>query len=143
MSRADHILIVDDEPGTVRVLGAVLEDSGYRVNSATNGRAALEELQSTPHDIVLLDFLMPHLDGCETLRAIRKDRSLSSIRVVMMSGVAESIIRRRSRCEYDGFLRKPFSLDELLAVVKKVSAEGAAKAKAKAKPSSKAPKAKR
>lgn len=132
MSRAHHILIVDDEPGTVRVLGAVLEDAGYRVDTASDGRAALEALQARAHDIVLLDFLMPHLDGCETLRAIKKDRTLSAVRVVMMSGVAESIIRRRSRVAFDGFLRKPFGLDELLAIVNELSAAGTAKAKTKA-----------
>lgn len=133
MSRFDRILVVDDEPGTVRVLGAVLEDAGFRVESASNGRVALEMLEAGPHDIVLLDFLMPHLDGSETLRAIRKDRRFAAVRVVMMSGVAESIVARRCRVSYDAFLRKPFSLDELIGTVQSVAGAGQTKTKAKAK----------
>ena len=118
MSRRPHVLIVDDEPGTVRVLASVLEDAGYTVETAANGRVALEILATAPHDVVLLDYLMPHLDGCETLSAIRKNRAFAAVRVVMMSGVTESIIRRRCRGGYDAFLWKPFSLDDLVGKVK-------------------------
>ena len=118
MKRALHVLVVDDEPGIVRVLGAVLEDAGYAVNSANNGRVALELLESAPHHVVLLDYVMPQLDGCETLRAIRESPKFSAVPVIMMSGVAESIVRRRCRGAYEAFLRKPFGLDELLGAVR-------------------------
>ena len=131
MRRPRSILIVDDEPGTVRVLASVLEDAGYRVDQASNGRIALEMLATERPDLVLLDFLMPELDGCETLRTIRKTRAHAGLRVLMMSGVAESIVRRRCR-GYDGFLRKPFGLDELLATVASMTEEKPPKKRAPA-----------
>ena len=113
-----QVLVVDDEPGTLRVLGAVLEDEGYAVETASSGRAALERIEASPRDLVLLDFLMPQLDGADTLRAIRRAPRGDGVRVVMMSGVAESIVRRRCRGAYEAFLRKPFGLDELLGAVR-------------------------
>ena len=112
MTRPAHILIVDDEVGTTRVLAAVLEDAGYRVEVVTSGRSALEAFASAEPDLVLLDFLMPQMDGAAALGAIRKLRP--DVPVIMMSGVAESIVRRRARARFDAFLRKPFGLDELL-----------------------------
>jgi CheY-like chemotaxis protein len=115
------ILIVDDEPGTLDALSAVLEDAEYRVETASNGRIALEKIaaEDPPIDAVLLDYLMPVLDGAETLQALRKDGQAMLLPVVFMSGIQESMIRRRAK-NYDAFLRKPFGLDELLACVKKI-----------------------
>ena len=137
MSRLESILIVDDEPGTVRVLASVLEDAGYRVDVASDGRAALEQLDARPVHLVLLDYLMPNLDGCETLRAIRKDPRTASLPVIMMSGMAESMIERRCRSAYDLFLRKPFSLDDLLAAVRAMETGRAGASKSKTKTSAK------
>lgn len=112
------ILVVDDEAGTVDVLHAVLSDAGYRVAGASNGREALEKMRASRPDLVLLDFVMPVLDGAETLRAIKQDARLSATPVIMMSGILESMIKRREK-GYAAFLRKPFSLDELLAMIAK------------------------
>lgn len=112
------ILIVDDEVGTLDLLIAVLEDAGYDTAGASHGREALAKLATTPADLVLLDLVMPVLDGADTLRALKRDARLKNVRVVMMSGIPESMVKRR--CSgYSGFLRKPFSLDELLGVVSK------------------------
>lgn len=119
MARTKTVLIVDDEPGMTRALAAVLEDAGFRVEAAGNGVAALQHLaKNEAPDVVLLDFLMPGKDGCDTLREIRDDAQLEGLPVVMMSGVVESMIKRRCRDRrYDAFLRKPFVLDELLEAV--------------------------
>lgn len=73
------ILAVDDEPSLVQVLEAVLADNGYRVITATNGRAALEQLANADPeiDLVLLDYMMPILDGPAVLKAMAADPSLS------------------------------------------------------------------
>ena len=110
------ILVVDDEPGIVDVLIAVLEDAGHRASGAANGQEALAKLKASLPDVVLLDVEMPVLDGGATLSAMKADLRLSSVPVLMMSGIAESMVKRRSR-GYDAFLRKPFSLEELLAAV--------------------------
>lgn len=107
------ILVVDDEPGIVDVLIAVLDDAGHRASGAANGQEALSKLKASPPDLMLLDVEMPVLDGGATLSAMKADPRLSSVPVLMMSGIAESMVKRRCR-GYDAFLRKPFSLDDLL-----------------------------
>lgn len=110
------ILVVDDESGTVEVLIALLTDAGYRAVGAANGQEALEKMRAALPDLVLLDFVMPVLDGAETLSAIKRDVRLAKVPVVMMSGILESMVKRREK-GYAAFLRKPFYLDELLDLV--------------------------
>jgi CheY-like chemotaxis protein len=117
--RRRSILVVDDEAVTVDVLTAVLADAGLRVIGAANGRDALAKLERTKPDLVLLDYMMPVLDGSETLKAIRQSDGNSQVPIVMMSGIPESMVKRRSR-GYDAFLRKPFSLDELMSAVNRL-----------------------
>jgi two-component system response regulator MprA len=111
--------VVDDEPGTIDVLMAVLTDSEYRVTGAANGREALARVAHAPPDVMLLDVMMPVLDGVATLRALKADPRFEPIKVVMMSGIPESMVKRRCR-GYDAFLRKPFSLDDLLATLQRL-----------------------
>jgi CheY-like chemotaxis protein len=117
-TQRQSILVVDDEPGIVDVLTAVLEDAGYRVTGAGNGQKALAQLAEAVPDLMLLDFEMPLLDGASTLRRLQ-GAAARAIPVVMMSGVPESMVQRRCR-GYRAFLRKPFSLDELLETVRQV-----------------------
>jgi CheY-like chemotaxis protein len=114
--RRKSILVVDDEPGIVAVLITVLEDAGHRAAGAADGHEALSRLKVSKPDLMLLDVEMPALDGGETLRALKADPRLSTLPVLMMSGIPESMVKRRCR-GYDAFLRKPFSLDELLETV--------------------------
>jgi CheY-like chemotaxis protein len=115
-SRLRSILVVDDEIGTIEVLLAVLKDAGFDAIGALNGRDALAKLADTPVDLVLLDFVMPILDGAETLRLMRSDPRHAQLSVVLMSGIPESMVQRKCR-RYSAFLRKPFSLDELISTV--------------------------
>lgn len=113
-----RILVVDDEPGTVDVLTAVLTDAGFEAIGAANGRDALAKLRADAISVVLLDVVMPVLDGPDTLRALRGEMGLGQLPVVLMSGIPESMVKRRCR-GYTAFLRKPFSLDELLATIQR------------------------
>lgn len=63
----------------------------------------------------------PELEGAETLRAIKKKKTFANVRVVMMSGVVESMVRRRTRGAYDAFLRKPFDLDDLVSTIERLA----------------------
>jgi len=110
------ILVIDDEPGIVDVLIAVLEDAGHRASGAANGQEALSKLKASLPDLVLLDVEMPVLDGGATLSAMKADPRLASVPVVLMSGIVESMVKRRCR-GHDAFLRKPFSLDDLLETI--------------------------
>lgn len=115
-----RILVVDDEPGTVDVMVAVLADASYRVTGAADGREALASMASEVPDVLLLDFVMPVMDGAETLRALRAKPELAGVAVIMMSGLPEGMVKRKCR-RYEAFLRKPFSLDEILAAVARLT----------------------
>jgi CheY-like chemotaxis protein len=113
------ILVVDDEFGVVEVLTAALEDEGYRVVSAANGRHGLERLAENQPDLVILDFMMPILDGPGMARAMKANPAYASIPIVMTSAVAESSMRERFE-DYQAFLRKPFRADALIRLVRSI-----------------------
>ena len=108
------ILIVDDEFGIVEAIQDLLRDEGYRTQTAFNGRQALDALAEERPVLVLLDDMMPVMDGQALLAAMKRIPSLNGIPVVMMSAN-----RPESWQELGGaaFLGKPFNLVQLLAVV--------------------------
>jgi len=110
------VLVVDDEFGTVEVLVAALEDAGYRVLTAANGRRALERLEENKPDLVVSDFMMPLMDGAALVRAIRSDPQFRDIPVIMMSAAPETALRKRLD-GYEAFLRKPFRVPALLELI--------------------------
>ncbi len=115
------IVIVDDEFGLADVLTATLSDVGFRVLSAANGKQGLEVMAEHPPDLVLLDYMMPLLDGAGVLKAMRATPTLAAVPVIMMSAVPESVVR--ARCQgYVAFLRKPFDFQALLDAVERVTA---------------------
>lgn len=112
------VLVVDDEIGILDALDAAFKDEGYVTHVATNGQAALDVLASEHVDIVVLDYMMPILDGKKTLDAIRtKDKKLP---VIMLSALNEQSIIDEGVAGYSVFLRKPFDLLELLGVMDKL-----------------------
>lgn len=110
------VLVVDDEFGIADVLVTVLEDEGYRVFSAANGRQGLDRLAEIRPDLIVVDFMMPLMDGPALGRAIREDRTLAGVPIVMMSAVPETALRERFD-GYDAFLRKPFHIADFVSLV--------------------------
>ena len=110
------ILVVDDEFGVAEVLEATLVDEGFRVLTAIDGRGGLALLKQARPDAVLLDYMMPAMDGVAVLRAIQSDATLAAIPVVMMSALPEVAIRSQVQ-GYAGFLRKPFRIRTVLALL--------------------------
>lgn len=102
------ILVVDDEFGVADVLAAALEDEGYRVNTAANGREALTRLGEEVPDLVITDFMMPVMDGPAMAHAIRA-AGHPDLPIIMMSAMPEAAVRQRFD-GYFGFLRKPFRI---------------------------------
>jgi DNA-binding response OmpR family regulator len=112
------ILIVDDEPRYLRLLEANLETEGYDVKTAANGVEALDAFSAHPADLILLDVLMPRLDGFAVCQRIRQ---FSSVPIIMLTAKGEEQDRVKGLdLGADDYLVKPFSATELLARVRAV-----------------------
>jgi DNA-binding response OmpR family regulator len=105
-----RVLIVDDEPAILRVLGIKLKISGYEVVMAHGGREALDLIESTLPDIVLLDVVMPGMDGFEVLGKLRMS---SYLPVIALSARPENA-RVAIELGADDFLAKPFDIDDMV-----------------------------
>jgi CheY-like chemotaxis protein len=117
------VLVVDDEFFIADVLVKILADEGYRVLSACNGKQGLTRLADEKPDLVLLDFMMPLLDGAGMLRAMAAEPAYERIPVIMMSALEESVIAEK--CSgYAAFLRKPFRAAEVLSAVARILDNG-------------------
>ena len=112
------ILVVDDLPQNVRLLEAVLSPKGFRVAKASSGEEALDVLSQEHPDLVLLDILMPGMDGYEVCRRIRQDPGTAFLPVIMMTASGEEQKLRAIESGADDFVNKPFDQAELLARVR-------------------------
>jgi DNA-binding response OmpR family regulator len=118
------ILIVDDEVDILHFLELVLQERGYQVTSATGGQNALALARAQRPDLVLLDIMMPQMDGWEVLRLLRVDPKTQTIPVAMIS--ARTDAKDRVQGLQEGaldYICKPFSLDELLTKVDSLFAQ--------------------
>ncbi len=110
------ILIVDDKPENLRVLSAMLNEQGYKVRAAINGALALRAAQSTPPDLVLLDILMPEMDGYEVCRRLKQDQNTSEVPVIFLSALDETLDKVKAfQAGGLDYITKPFRLEEVLA----------------------------
>jgi class 3 adenylate cyclase/CheY-like chemotaxis protein len=112
------ILVVDDLPQNVKLMDAVLTPRGFVVHTATSGEEALEWLSTQVPDLVLLDILMPGIDGYETCRRIRANEATSFLPVVMVTASGAEQKLRAIEAGADDFVTKPFEQAELLARVR-------------------------
>ena len=117
MTETITILAVDDQPANLRLLDAVLSPRGYRVVHATSGEQALELLPSSGVDLVLLDIVMPGIDGYEVCRRIRGAPETAFLPVVMITASGHQEKKRAIEAGADDFVSKPFDQSELLARV--------------------------
>lgn len=116
---APHILIVDDEPHNLKLLHDRLEYEGYQVATAENGHAALAAVALQIPDLVLLDVMMPDMDGYEVCRRLRDDEKTAQIRIVLVTALGDTAEKVRGlKAGADDFLTKPVSAPELLVRVK-------------------------
>lgn len=118
MQQAPSVLVVDDEPQVVWMLQFSLEAEGYRTFSARDGNAALSEIQRCHPKVMLLDIMMPVMDGWSVLERLRELPERDRPRVIVVS--ARSSLRDRAKAAElgaDAFVAKPFNVDDLLAVL--------------------------
>ncbi len=118
MKGSATILVVDDVPQNVRLLEAVLEPRGYEVVTATDGLAALELVDSSRPDLVLLDVLMPGMDGYAVCRRIREREETAVLPVIMVTSSTGHEKRQAIEAGADDFVQKPFDQHELLTRVR-------------------------
>lgn len=114
----EQILLVDDEPGLREAVQAYLEDSGYTVYTATNGREGWETLQRSQPDLVITDVMMPQVSGYEFLKQLRDDPRFKTLPVIFLTArgmKSDRIQGYDAGC--DAYLPKPFDPDELVAIV--------------------------
>jgi CheY-like chemotaxis protein len=115
-----YILVVDDVLNNVLLLQTLLELEGYIVDTALSGQAALSKIQAAPPNLILLDIVMPGMDGWEVIQQIRQNHNLPFIPILVVTGCDEtSIAQGIEESSANGFIRKPINIDKLL---KKVSA---------------------
>jgi len=117
--RSDKILVVDDSPDNVFLIKTILEEEGYTISTAENGISALAQLQASPCDLVLLDLMMPGMDGYEVTKHIRGDMKLSQyIPILLITAHDAPNVAHGLDLGADDFIRKPVTVDELLARVR-------------------------
>ena len=110
------ILVVDDEPHLVRTLAINLRARDYTVETAGDGRTALQSFHDAPPDLVVLDLGLPDLDGVEVLRRVRQ---VSDVPVIVLSARTDSVDKVEALdLGADDYVTKPFAMDELLARVR-------------------------
>ncbi len=113
-----HILVVDDEIRYQHLLRVNLESEGYEISTAGDGEQAIEMIANRRPDMVILDVMMPRLDGYSTCERIRQ---FSSVPIIMLTGKAEEDDRVRGlNAGADDYVAKPFSATELVARVRAV-----------------------
>jgi len=119
MKKEDLVLVVDDDEMVRRLVRTVLEADDYKVVDARSGDEALELLETTTVKVVVLDVMMPGLDGVEVCRKIDHD----SVKVVMLTARDDPVLEQACRdAGADAFLTKPFSSIRLLDVIEEVGA---------------------
>ncbi len=121
MARRPVVLVVDDEPDIRRLVGDALQLEGYRVRTAGDGREALQRVAEEPPDLILLDLMMPVMDGrqfCRMLTHTPRRGDHERIPIILLS--ADRHLREQAaELGVAGYLPKPFDLDDLLAAVQR------------------------
>ncbi len=118
---ADNILVVDDDEDIARVIRVNLQLEGYEVHMAHDGQEALDKALEAPPDLVLLDIMMPRMDGLTALKKMRSHPSLASTSIVLLTarGLTEDRVKGLE-LGADDYITKPFDVVEMLARVKAV-----------------------
>ena len=117
-SPASDIMIVDDTPGSLQLLGDILSESGYRVRAFSRGKEALRTAALAPPDLVMLDITMPELDGYQVCERLKADSRLAAIPVVFISALDDPLDKVKAfSCGGVDYVTKPFHGSEVLARV--------------------------
>lgn len=120
MSRVDppgirfSALVIDDDPGLQGLFMTLLGREGFAVECASNGRVAFECLKRASYSVILLDLMMPDINGFELLDRLGRDSPRLLPRVIVMTGAAQRVVDSVDRTRIWGLIRKPFDINELV-----------------------------
>jgi CheY-like chemotaxis protein len=118
------VLVVDDDPDLAAICSLILEGEGYETSVANNGVDAYDKVIATRVDVVLLDVMMPVMDGLTVCRLLKSDPETEQLPVIVMS--ASEKLREQARvAQADAVIAKPFNIDDLVLAVNKLVAEAA------------------
>jgi len=117
------ILIVDDEPDLLDLIELILTNEGYEVNKAQNGKTAVELASKNDYDLIIMDIMMPEMDGWETIKTIRAEKKNLNLPVVMLT------CRDNSQDKYfaiqegvEDYVTKPFTPNQLVSIIENIFA---------------------
>ncbi len=113
------LVVIDDETSLLKVLLIRLNHSGYDAFGAVGGQEGLDLARQKMPDLILLDKVMPKMNGYEVAGIMKKDEKLKSISIILMSAEVENLEERARECGADGYLSKPFETEALLTMIKK------------------------
>jgi two-component system alkaline phosphatase synthesis response regulator PhoP len=126
MSTKRRILVVDDEPDFCAIVQGQLEKEGFDVEIAYNGVEGLEKVHANPPDAIVLDVMMPEMDGYEVCKKLKGDEKCVDIPVVLLTAVASHVTSTRythregMSTEADDYIAKPASAEEITASIKRL-----------------------
>src|SRR5215831_9906090 len=115
---SDKILVVDDEPSNRKILEQELKHNGYAVEVAKDGSEALKKVESSPPDLVILDYMMPSLSGLDVLKELRKRDDDTPVVMITAYGTVDRAVEAMKAGAYD-FITRPFDPDHIEIVIRK------------------------
>lgn len=121
-----HIVCIEDDAGIIDLVKLILTRKGYRVSGAVGGREGLELIEREKPDVVLLDLMMPDMDGWEVFHQMRARESTRHIPVIVVTAKAQSIdkVLGLQIAKVDDYLTKPFSPQELVDSIERILSRG-------------------
>ena len=129
MNAKKRILVIDDEPDFCAIVQVNLEKEGFEVELAYSGVEGLEKVQANPPDAIVLDIMMPEMDGYEVCKKLKADEKYADIPVVLLTAVASHVTSTRyshhdgMSTEADDYIAKPASAEEITESIKRLLGE--------------------
>jgi two-component system alkaline phosphatase synthesis response regulator PhoP len=126
MSEKKRILVVDDEPDFCAIVQGQLEKEGFAVELAYDGVQGLEKVQANPPDAIVLDVMMPEMDGYEMCNKLKSDEKYADIPIILLTAVASHVTSTRyshrdgMSTEADDYIAKPASAEEIADSIKRL-----------------------
>lgn len=121
-----RVLVIEDETKVASFISRGLEEEGYTVEVAFDGKEGLDLLKSREYDLVLLDLMIPHIDGLQVLKSARENGITTPVLILTAKSAKEDVVRGLDTGS-DDYLTKPFSFDELLARMRVLTRRGSAR----------------